>query len=232
MRPLNISALSDPLPINVSHLPGDVAQSLLGEFLTKSGSPLDEARRRYEEITDEKSEPAMVPLHDGLMWHVIRPLREAKHCYVLGMPVACIAQAGLVGEMVALWRFRMLEPKVDGRPLDENLQKLLFKREFDKLGQDDRLNVLRALDTLDDTTLQRFKQLKNIRNRYLHFMVDQQSDIDHDACEAMQLACSLVVTTLNVMVVEGRWIIPQKVLRYIDEILHRRDDNASQGMEQ
>jgi hypothetical protein len=49
------------------------------------------------------------------------------------MPVACIAQAGLVGEMVALWRFRMLQSTIDDRPFSEELQKLILGREFDKL---------------------------------------------------------------------------------------------------
>jgi hypothetical protein len=74
-------------------------------------------------------------------------LLEAKQCYILRMPVACIAQAGLVGEMVALWRFRMLQPTIDGRPSSEDLQKLILGREFDKLGQEERVRVRRAHST-------------------------------------------------------------------------------------
>jgi Domain of unknown function (DUF5615) len=63
-----------------------------------------------------------------LMRHIVRPLLEAKQCYILRMPVACIAQAGLVGDMVALWRFRMLQSTIDGRAFTEELQKLILGR--------------------------------------------------------------------------------------------------------
>ena len=228
-RPLGIAALSDSLPPNVSNEPGDLALLLLGDMVDDRTSPLEAARRRYSEITDESIEPLFVPLHGGIMQHVIRPLKEAKQCYVLGMPVACIAQAGLVGEMVALWRFRMLEPKLDGRPLDDELQKLLIGREFDKLGQEERVRVLRALDTLDESMVQAFGQLRSIRRQYLHFMVDPQRDIDRDAREAIKHACSLVAKTLDATIHEGRIVLPPKVMRFIKEILK---DNANPGPRQ
>jgi hypothetical protein len=227
IQPLGIASLTEPLPSNVSHDAGDVALALLGDMIGERTSPLDAARRRYKEVTDEATEPAMVPLHDSIMSHVIRPLKEAKQCYVLGMPVACIAQAGLVGEMVALWRFRMLEPKLDGRPFDEELQKLLLGREFDKLGQEERVRVLRAVDTLDELTVQAFGQLRAIRRRYLHFMIDPQRDIDRDAREALKHACTLVVKTLSVTFQDGRVVLPPKVMRYIQDIVQVEGKDAT-----
>ena len=219
VRPLSITALNDPLPANVSDNPGDLALMLLGAMLDEQASPLEAARRRYGEITDETVEPPFVPTHEGIMQHVIRPLKEAKQCYVLGMPVACIAQAGLVGEMVALWRFRMLDTRIDGRPLDEELQKQLMGREFDKLGQEERVRVLRALDTLDEAMVQAFGQLRSIRRQYLHFMVDLGRDADRDAREAIKHACTLVVKTLGMTIQNGRIVLPPKVTRYIKDIL-------------
>jgi hypothetical protein len=108
VRPLGISALDEPMPVNVSHEPGDVALRLLGEMLEDRDDPLGVARQRYGEVMEKVCNLPLAPMHDIIMRHVIDPLNEAIQCYVLGMPVACIAQAGLVGEMVALWRFRML----------------------------------------------------------------------------------------------------------------------------
>jgi hypothetical protein len=227
VRPLGITALAEPLPSNVSHEPGDVALTLLGDMLDDRTSPIDTARRRYKEVTDEATEPGIVPLHDGIMRHVIRPLKEAKQCYVPGMPVACIAQAGLVGEMVALWRFRMLEPKLDGRGLDEEIQKLLMGREFDKQGQEERIRVLRALDTLDEHTIQAFAQLRGIRRQYMHFMIDSQRNVDRDAREAIKLACTLVVKTLAVTIHNGHVVLPPKVMRYVQDIVTAAGKDAT-----
>src|SRR5690606_6284223 len=102
VRPLSISLLEESLPANVSHEPGDVALMLLGTFVGDRSDPLGTARLRYRRVTMECEEPFCVREHEVIMRHVIRPLIEAKQCYILGMPVPCIAQAGLVGEMVAL----------------------------------------------------------------------------------------------------------------------------------
>ena len=229
LRPLAIGALEEELPVNVSHEPGDVALMLLGDLVKNNNDPLDIARCRYKEITDESQEPVIVPMHNVIMNHVIRPLKEAKQCYVLGMPIACIAQAGLVGEMVALWRFRMLEPTIDGRLFDEVLQKLLMGREFDKMGQECRIRVLRALDTFEEQTVHAFTELRSLRRQYLHFMVDPQRDADADARKALQHANALVVKTLALTFNDGRIVLPPKIMRYIRDILNTANPYTPAG---
>ena len=219
LRPLSITALKEPLPENVSHAPGDVALMFLGDLVQDRTNPLNVMRQRYCDVTNQTGEPFVVPRHDAIMRHVVRPLIEAKQCYVLGMPVACIAQAGLVGEMVALWRFRMLQPHLDGTPPDEELQKLLRGREFDKLGQEERVRILRALDQMDDETVQAFGGLRSLRRQYLHFMIDKQRDVDRDARRALQHANMLVIKTLNVSFDEGMIVLPPGVMRHIQDIV-------------
>ena len=218
VAPLSISALEVPLPENVSHDSGHVVLSLVGDLVGDTIGVLAAARNRYVQISGTGEEPHIVPLHDAIMRHVIRPLKEAKQCYVLGMPVACIAQAGFVGEMVALWRFRMVQPTLDGRPLDEETQRLLLGSEFDKLGQEARIRVLRAVDTLDTGTVQAFGQLRAIRRQYMHFMVDAPHDADKDARDAYRLACILVVKTLGMSFDNGKVILPPKAMNYIRDI--------------
>jgi hypothetical protein len=219
VRPLSIWQLNDELPANVSHAPGDLALSLLGHMFDTNENSLETARERSKRVSSECDEPPIVPGHPKIMRHVIRPLQEAKHCYVLGMPVACIAQAGLVGEMVALWRFRMLQPRVDSRPLDSELQKLLWGREFDKLGQAERVRVLRAIDDMDEETVQAFGKLRSLRRKYLHFMVDSKNDIDADARQSLQYANTLVQKTLNITFADGKVILPPKLAKYVENII-------------
>lgn len=221
LRPLSIVALDEQLPVNISHEHGDLALQLLSELTKDYQSPLDLVRKRYRDVTDETREPIIVPHHDVIIQHVIRPLREAKQCFVLGMPVACIAQAGLVGEMVALWRFRMLQPQLDGRPLDEALQKLLLGREFDRLRQEERIRVLRALDTLDEELISAFGDLRLLRRSYLHFMVDAKAKLDEDAKRALWLANLLVTKTLGVSFDQGALVLPPRVSQYIKDIVAR-----------
>jgi hypothetical protein len=92
-----------------------------------------------------------------------------------------------VGEMVALRRLRMLNSTVDGRPFSEELQKLILGREFDRLGQEEGVRVLRGLEEIDDVVTA-FGELRALRRKYLHFRVDKSVDIDADARWALQYA--------------------------------------------
>ena len=223
IRPLAMPALDEFVSWRAGEPPAEVALSVLCDLLEDRNEPVEAAHRRYKDVTDPATEPPIAPHHDTIMRHVFRPLKEAKQCYVLGMPVACIAQAGLVGEMVALWRFRMLAPKLDDRPLDGELQKLLLGREFDKMGQEERIRVLRAVDNLDHEVVHAFGQLRGLRRQYLHFMVDASRDVDRDAREALAHACLLVSRTLGMTIVNGAFAFPPRVMHYIRDILHVSD---------
>lgn len=219
LRPLALPAIDEELGRQPEPAPEDVALELLSEFVGDYENPVAIIRSRYRQVTDEETEPLIVPHHESIMRHVVRPLREAKYCYVLGMPVACIAQAGLVGEMVALWRFRMLQPRVDGRAFSEDLQRLILGREFDKLGQEDRVRVLRALDNVEPEIVVAFGELRALRRKYLHFMVDVSTDVDGDARRALQYADLLVVRTLGVTFKDGAIVLPERVSRYVADII-------------
>lgn len=231
LRPMSISPLDvdDGGPDSIVLEPGAFALQLLSDLLQDHAAPLDRLRSRYRQVSDESREPIIVPHHEVIVRHVIRPLREAKQCYVLGMPVACIAQAGLVGEMVALWRFRMLSPQLDGRPFDGDLQRLLLGREFDRLGQEERVRVLRAVDSLGDDLVSAFRELRSLRRRYLHFMVDVEVDIDTDARKALEYANLLVVKTLNLSFDNGHLVLPERISRYIKDIISREPEPQDDG---
>jgi hypothetical protein len=229
LRPLAIPIIDDFLAGSPERSPEEVALELLTGFIRDRDHPVEAVRDRYRQVTSEEREPIIVPRHDSLMRHVVRPLLEAKQCYILRMPVACIAQAGLVGEMVALWRFRMLRPSIDGRTFSEELQKLILGREFDRLGQEERVRVLRGLEDLEPDVVSAFGELRALRRKYLHFMVDASVDVDADARCALQHAALLVVRTLGVTFAEGKMILPERVARYVADIVGTDDAGQSQS---
>jgi hypothetical protein len=96
---------------------------------------------------------------------------------------------------------------------------LILGREFDKLGQEERVRVLRAIDDLDEETVSAFGELRALRRRYLHFMVDAEVNIDDDARRALGFADLLVVKTLNVSFDQGRLVLPERISQYISDIV-------------
>ena len=215
VSPLSMIPLEEQLPTNVSHEPGDVALMFLADTLDERVDPLGAMRTKYVSVSGENRELQLVPMHGAIINHVVRPLREAKLCYVLGMPIACIAQAGLVGEMVAIWRFQMLRPGIDSRLQEDSLNKIMKNRSFDELGQERRVDVLKRVDQLDDETKQAFGELRSVRRQYLHFMVDDPRNVDDDAKRALRHANTLVAKTLDASVRDGMLLFPPKVMSYI-----------------
>jgi hypothetical protein len=118
----------------------------------------------------------------------------------------------------------MLSPQLDGRPFDRNLQRLLLGREFDRLGQEERVRVLRAVDSLGDDLVSAFGELRSLRRRYLHFMVDVEVDVDTDARKALEYANLLVVKTLNLSFDNGHLVLPERISRYIKDIISREPE--------
>ncbi len=224
-KPLRIAQLEEQLSENVSHKPGDLALALLGDVVGDWKDTLTTLRKRCAKASCDKDDVARVPMHPVIMNQIIRPLKEAKQCFVLGMPIACIAQAGLVGEMVAIWRFDMLQPDVGSRLQDDDVQKIMGNRDFDHLGQEKRVKVLKLVDDLDDDVKKTFGNLRGLRRKYLHFMVKEDtSKVDEDARQALRYANLLVSKTLDCSVSsDGRLVIPPMVVRYILEILRPSD---------
>jgi hypothetical protein len=227
LRPLAIPIIDDVLAGSPKRPAESVALELLVGFVGDLIDPVEVVRGRYRQVTNEEQEPIVVPQHESLMRRIVRPLLEAKQCYILRMPVACIAQAGLVGEMVALWRFRMLQPTIDGRAFSEELQKLILGREFDKLGQEERVRVLRGLEEIEPEVVAAFGELRALRRKYLHFMVDTSVDVDADARRALQYAALLVVRTLGVTFAEGKLVLPDRVARYVADIVRAEATEAT-----
>lgn len=216
LQPLSIPLLDSKLG---GKLPGkaeeegfslNFAKSIVG----KSEGSIKEMFERYKQVSCIKHEPFFTPNHEKFMQTIMKPLIEAKWSYIVNMPVSCIAMSGLVGEMVAVWRFEMLKPKMGGKDLDPSIQKLLFGKKFEKLDQWKRVEVLQAFGDIDEELKDIFTTLRKIRNQYLHFAFIDNKKLDNDACSAYRCGCELVTKTLSIKPQNGVLILPDKVMSY------------------
>lgn len=77
-----------------------------------------------------------------------------------------------------------------------------------------------GLEEVEPEVVTAFGELRALRRRYLHFMVDgSAADIDGDARRALQYATRLVVRTLGVTFSDGKLVLPDRVARYVAEIM-------------
>ncbi len=232
LRPLLIPALEHEFPgfALEQESPGDekevAVQFLRSCVEAPEKEPVVEVmRERCAECSAQCTQPVIVPNHPFVMQHIVRPLLDAKRCYVLKMPVACIAQAGFVGEMLAVWRHQMVAFRIGSTPVDERQQSLLYGRDFMRLSQNRRIQVLDALGNLDSELRSSFNTLRRVRNKYLHYMIDPtEQDVDADAREAMRCACDLLNRTLRMEIRKGAVSFAPTVMRFIKDIIRPADE--------
>ena len=147
------------------------------------------------------------------MW----PLRHAKGSYALGNHLGCIAMCGMVGEMVVILLWEISKASLQQAQLDEAAQKALFGNTFERLGQERRVQVLRAFDLVDDQTKQAFDRLRSIRKRYLHFFSHEHTNVVGDSRQAYADALGIVEVVLGQSLQNGAISLRPDLMAYLTE---------------
>ena len=162
------------------------------DYLSDDG--LQAFLKRYRDIISVETPPLIAaPDERNILEKLVWPLRHAKGNYATGSYLGCIAVCGMVGEMVAnlLWE---ISEKVQ---LNEAAQRALFGNTFERLRQERRVEVLRALNLIDEKTKNMFDGLRAIRNRYLHVFSHEHTNISGDSRRAYADGFGLVFLVLG-----------------------------------
>lgn len=77
-----------------------------------------------------------------------------------------------------------------------NEQKLLFGREFANLGQERRVDVLKAKELIDDQQVASFGNIRALRRKHLHF-IDEPSPTERECLQAYRGAYYLFATPVK-----------------------------------
>jgi hypothetical protein len=170
---------------------------------------------RYREISFDKprlfAAPTDIRILDKLVW----PLRHAKSGYMLGNYLGTIALSGMVAEMVAVLFFDLAELALDDKPMTAEVQKQVFGRPFESLGQERRVEILAAYSIITPSLRQEFDKVRLIRRKYLHLLSQDHVSLPTDAIETFQAAVSLTVAVIGQDLYKGKLILKPAMLRYL-----------------
>jgi hypothetical protein len=145
---------------------------------------------RYQVLSSGEDPLPIAPAESNILAKMVWPLRSAKGNYALGNYLACIAMCGLVGEMAAMLLWDVASINLQGRVLDEKLEKLFLGSSFERLGQERRVNVLVAAGVIDEEAKSSFDALREIRRKHLHFLSHPHEQAKGDAQRAFFAAAS------------------------------------------
>ena len=132
-------------------------------------SNLESIVQRYKQISIENPRVSISPDNSNILKKIIWPLKQAKGSYILGNYIGTISLCGFVSEMIALMVFDITDKKINNQDLDKVLQRELFGSEFEKLGQDRRIEILKVYGIISKETYKLYKEIKDIRRKYIHF---------------------------------------------------------------
>jgi len=186
------------------------------------GKPTLDARKeieaRHESVAPLENDLYCVPDDPRLLARIVWPLRLAKATYLLGGYLACIALAGTVGETVAVFVFNLARLTLRGKSVDRGIQRGLFGGSFEELSQYRRTRVLAVLGLWDDQHTQKADELRTIRNKYLHRLSVDLTEIQQDALQAYALAVQLAAAAINLPIgAEGTVKITPQLRRYLKQ---------------
>lgn len=146
---------------------------------------------RYVEVSGQESYTAIFPHTDKLFDRFLIPFKSSKRMYCLGEYLACIELSAHLGEMLALLVWQMTPVTFNGKSVDAPMEKSIWGSEFEKMGQEKRIDLLKVLGAVTEDDAQLLDDLRATRRKYFHFWSTGTERIREDA-----LRCFLNVATL------------------------------------
>jgi len=212
---------------------GDVPDGAL-QFMCTPGVAPDAAslRARYQEVDAVQPPFLALPTDERILSQLVWPLRHAKASYVVGNYLGAIALAGTVAEMSAILTFDLVGFSFNQKLLTAAAQKHFFGRSFARLGQERRLEILKALGVPAEA-LAEYEQIRSIRNAHLHVVpIMDEAALAGDARTVFRAAVTVVARTIGPGVKDGKFVFTPQMARYLDRMGRvTRSEDAAAGEE-
>jgi len=194
-------------------------QNTLDFFCVPPGAEadIDDMADRYREIhAAEASEGDFVfPNETTILERIVWPLRQAKACYIVENYLGTIALCGMILEMVAILMFELSRPTHNGEPLDEETQRRIFGATFEDLGQQRRVDILRAYGLIGEDQEREFRQAAGIRRGHLHRLSMASDYLAADARSMYRHALVIVETALGPEDASKPWTLRASLVQYL-----------------
>jgi hypothetical protein len=180
-----------------------------------TSSSVPEIVQRYKKVNEDTPQIYAAPAETRLLDRLIWPFRHAKGSFMVGNFLGTISLSGMVGEMAAILAFDLSDVRLNNTALDVKQQEALFGSKFEKLGQDRRVKILKVYGMIDETLMQAFDRIRDIRRKYLHLWSADHASMENDAIECFKAVVLVVVSVLGLDIDNGKLILRSEVYDYL-----------------
>jgi len=157
-----------------------------------------EVLERYIEVSGKESYPAILPYTDKVFERFLAPLKSAKRTYCLGEYLASVELCAHLGEMLAILVWQITPITLKGKKLDQATEKAMWGREYEKLGQEKRIDLLKVFGAISDENAQLLDYLRATRRNYFHFWSTTREHLKDDALECFLKIAKLIQSIMHI----------------------------------
>lgn len=212
--------LSNTSPSSAGVYDGDLSIDDVLAYMCSPGMAHDAQALigRYREMASRMSRRVIAaPNEPRILAKLIWPLRHAISGYMMGNYVGSIALCGTVAEMLAILMYEASDVHLQDRRLSAREETALFGKRFEKLGQSRRVEVLRALDIIDDKLKARFDNIRELRRKHLHLYTQDWKDLPDDTIIAVDTSIQLLAAYFPQLADEGKFNLHPSLLKYLEQ---------------
>lgn len=174
-----------------------------------------ECLENYFEVSTPDLYLSFLPAHPKITAKLIMPLKSAKRCFCLGEFLASIELSAHVGEMLSSLIWEISDFRMNGAPIDDNAQNLLFGRVFEKMSQADRVKLLLGIKAISEVECEKFDRLRQLRTAYFHKWSTEAENLKSDAKQSYKIAIELLKEVTQMEFVEGRVKLRPDLMRFL-----------------
>lgn len=209
----------------------EVQKNILERFFSLPVSALsEEIMKRYVEATTEELHSPIVPHSEEILDRLLNPLRSAKVNYCLGDYLVVIASCGVVGEMLAILVWKMNDIKLKSSSISEEQERGLFGRSFERMGQEQRLKILKTFDAITSEQCDVFTAIKDSRRPYLHLWSAKKQDEKNEALTIFKKTFGLFKEITGIGLADAGMIkVNPLLMSFLNRSLTSRPEDAKKG---
>lgn len=128
----------------------------------------NEILERYVESSTKELYIGIMPHDNDLLENILTPHRSTKKCYCFGEYLATIELCAHIAEMLAILLNLMTPISINKIQMSPKDEKKIFGREFKKLDQVKRLDILNTFQIVSEEQIKYFQEIKEIRRNHFH----------------------------------------------------------------
>lgn len=177
----------------------------------------DQYLKRYEKLLPISGTLYVIPLDKRLEEKLIVPLRQAYASFLLGNYLGTLGLCGMIGEMLAIFKFDISSLEIEGRIMSLDDQRALFGNNFERLGQERRIEVLHVYGVIKDDYARLLEKIRKIRNNYLHFWSRDHDQIENDAYQVLVATIEGIKKTFPQEFEDGKVLIGDEIVQYLSK---------------